>query len=625
MKKKCKAKVCKTPVEIVATEKSGPGVFNGNGSFARVMSGELLEDHPEWTAEQVEEEVRRLWSLWVDNQKIPRLLQQEEAGEEAGEEDVPQVESFGFARTDGKTWFPASKKVEVVRAGRVQVVFLLTGEALFVPKEDWMPYTAEAALDLLKDKVANRGGFRAALKEMRELMRTAEATPGGSTSSLGMARNLGGQWSNQKLGVEKRFNAAAFKEKIYLRTDGKYACKNCPSLTLAYKSVASRHARLCGERPNVPREKSTFERHTCSADDCTARFASMRELNSHYSSAHPGRRPLKCPPCRKIFKNSDNHKRHMREKHSVGKKHSCEFCPFTTARYVEIGHHIKRSHKDEYDLLVAEAEEKEKEGGQENTEEAVMENVEGQENAEKGNTEQDSEQDEEDEGQDQEGVLGHLQNQIRSLKKRYDTLVPVELLILSNLYEMRKKARALGLGSSFSEEMNIVEGSRGRKRAAVPDSITEPVRQSPRLLATQAESITQHQEGLERQLEAELIGDIDESDEGEDAKNIVEGVIEEMMYLAVEKEADVMKGVGLKCTVCEKQFNRTWNLKVHIEAMHSLPDDQIECTRKYCTRQFSTMFDMVKHRRLCKFRCGGCGKEMRRDDRVQSHMRKCDG
>ena len=94
----------------------------------------MLEDHPEWTAEKVEEEVRRLWSLWVDNQKIPRLLQQEEAGEE----DVPEVESFGFARTDGKTWFPASKKVEVVRAGRVQVVFLLTGEALFVPKEDWM-------------------------------------------------------------------------------------------------------------------------------------------------------------------------------------------------------------------------------------------------------------------------------------------------------------------------------------------------------------------------------------------------------------------------------------------------------------------------------------------------------
>ena len=325
----------------------------------------------------------------------------------------------------------------------------------------------------------------------------------------------------------------------------------------------------------------------------------------------------------------------MREKHSEGKKHSCEFCPFTTARNVELGHHIKRSHRDEYDLLVAEAEGKEKEGGQENTEEDIMENVEGQENAEKGTTEQqgsrgrqeEDEEDEEDEGQDQEGVLGHLQNQIRSLKRRYDSLVPVELLIRSNLYEMRKKARALGLGSSFSEEMNGVEGSRGRKRAAVPDSITEPVRQSPRLLATQAESILQHEEGLERQLEAELHGDIDEGDddEGEDAKVIVEGVIEEMMYLAVEQEADVMAEVGLKCTVCDKQFNRTWNLRVHMEAMHSLSDDQVKCTRKYCTRQFSTMFDMVKHRRLCKFRCGGCGKEMRRDDRVQSHMRKYNG
>ena len=180
-------------------DKVGPAPFNKNGSFARILSATLLLRRPEWTGEQVDKEVRHRWSLWMANQTRKPIVCQEEVREAARKCD------FGFARTDGKTWFPATKKVEVVRAGRVQVVFSLTGEALFVPLENWRPYSAEVALELVKDKVANKGGFRAALKEMREAMRSEESgVPGVSGSrEVGMARTLG-EVSNQKLWVENR-------------------------------------------------------------------------------------------------------------------------------------------------------------------------------------------------------------------------------------------------------------------------------------------------------------------------------------------------------------------------------------------------------------------------------------
>ena len=477
----------------MAVKKVGPGDYKPNGSYARVKSAALQERMPDWTAEQVDAEARRLWSLWVENQALPREAGQEEAGqEEAGQEEAGQeaeMREYGFAKTDGKTWFPAWKKTEVMRAGRLQVIFMRTGEALFIPKEDWTPYTAEFALQLVQDKVANRGGFSAALKDMREEMSPetgVQGLPGSSTSSRGVARTIGGELSNQKLGVENRVNAAAFKAKIFIKENGKFGCKNCPSVTLSYESVAKRHARLCGERPSVPRERSSYKKHTCSADDCTASFASQRELHSHYRSAHPDRRPLKCPPCRITFKSSDNLKKHMREKHTAGKKFKCSFCAFTTARSCRLGYHMERWHKDEYDLMKAQdtvdgQEDMVEEDGQENIDiEDDQENIEdGQENKEEDNFQDD------DEEMQEEGILGRLQSQIRELKKRHNSLVPWELLQLSNLLKMREVARAAGLGSSSSEEVRGVLGSRGRKRAASPDRVSEPTRQSPRLLATQ--------------------------------------------------------------------------------------------------------------------------------------------
>ena len=307
---------------------------------------------------------------------------------------------------------------------------MVTGEAVFVPLVDWMPYSPEVALELARDRVANSGGFCGAMKEMLIWMKSTESTEGAlgsSSTSLGRGRaRVQARSSNQKLGTENKQNKAAFQAKMFRREDGKLGCKNCPKVKLIWEFGARRHARMCRERPSVPSERSTWERHTCSVAECGARFASLGELHAHYRTQHADRRPYKCPPCQKTFKTTVSHTRHMLEKHpapgKVVKVHCCSLCDFSTAWEWYIPYHMKRKHREEYDMLMSN-----KENRSEYEEVVVVEGVDepddGVEDVEEVVVVREVDEPEDGVEYVEEvvggGIVGRLQSQINSLAKRY--------------------------------------------------------------------------------------------------------------------------------------------------------------------------------------------------------------
>ena len=81
--------------------------------------------------------------------------------------------------------------------------------------------------------------------------------------------------------------------------------------------------------------------------------------------------------------------------------------------------------------------------------------------------------------------------------KRYNSLVPKEMKLLSNLMEMRVMARAADIDSA----KDMVSNVRSRKRK-VTEVMSEPARQSPRLQTdSQSKSTPQRMELLEEELD----------------------------------------------------------------------------------------------------------------------------
>ena len=81
--------------------------------------------------------------------------------------------------------------------------------------------------------------------------------------------------------------------------------------------------------------------------------------------------------------------------------------------------------------------------------------------------------------------------------KRYNSLVPKEMKLLSNLKEMRVMARAADIDSA----KDMVSNVRSRKRK-VTEVMSEPARQSPRLQTdSQSKSTPQRMELLEEELD----------------------------------------------------------------------------------------------------------------------------
>ena len=590
--------------------------------------------------------------LWLSKAALTERVQEQSlavtlgaAGEEAQEIRF-EMEDLGFATTPGFTPFPARIDTRVGIGERILVNFYGTGEGAFIPRADWRPYSVELVQHLLEDANANRCGFGKALAELQWDLASLDgehvdvSRPSTSSNTmLGAPRRLG-PVSRQGLMEDGAFNTAAFQEKMFLK-NRKWACKQCPAYQTNKLMEAERHARICGQRPRVPRPSSTAVKFVCSASDCSSKFVSIRELNIHYKSAHPDHgRPRRCPECRKVYVDEVTLKAHLRATHGgVAKEDavifSCPYCDYTSDRKFNLEKiHVPRKHPALLALALSTEDnehnplenEEQTEDPNEDQNEEERDNLDEQE----GDKAESDNEDDEEEPEPEDPVMRALNLKIRELRSRFDGLAEYELLQLGNLEERRTLWQQESQPNWMEEFKKQPNKCRRREKKRQTDMEQSGVRKSARLMASQvtneesnigqADFSQEDHQQLQELVERELQMVEDREAESEHLENAI------MVARLVAHIVNCTLGEQHKCEICGKVFNDKWHLEEqHFKVMHVPGEQPVPCTKDFCRKDFPTQFEMEQHRRVCSFKCPNCGVEISRCGRVEGHLRRCTG
>ena len=567
------------------------------------------------------------------------------AGGDQAEEIRLEREDLGFATTPGFTPFPARIDTKVSIGSRILINFYLTGEGAFISRTDWSPYSEDLVKQFLENDSVNRGGFGRALGELQSdlaFLDGVEVTRPSTTSNtmLGAPRRLG-PVSRQGLMEEGPFNTAAFEEKMFLQKR-KWCCRQCPGYQAVSKMEAERHARSCGQRPKEPRTRKAAVKFACSATSCVQKFASIKELNSHYRKAHPEHcRPRRCPECRKVYVDEVALKAHLKTVHGNGSGRetaifSCPYCDYTSSRKFNLEtRHVPLKHP----ALSALSTEDNRSG--ENLIEINESEDEDQIIDEEGDQVISDHDDDEEEAETVvDPILKTLNSQIQELRSRYDELHHYELLLLGNLEERREKWKQ----QMKSQPMWIQEfekqppsGGRKKKRPVGMDQVR--TRKSTRLMAgqlTDGHSLQdlQEEQDQDRQEDPVLPDQQMQQEMMEreqlmvDEREVERDHVENTLIAAnlVAYIVDCSLGEKFKCAVCKHVFNDKHHLEqLHFKVMHTPGPTPIPCTKDYCREDFPTKYEMEQHRKTCTFICPNCSKVITKCGRIVGHLKRCTG
>jgi hypothetical protein len=294
MKMGCSARKCQRRVAIEPAAAASPPpalAFIPDSMFAQAQVADLMKANPSMAEQEAAEKVQGWWHAAmtafgvgvVGSKPRGATATQVAAAGVAAPDTVAELQpvnpgDLGFAKTPARTFFPARRQAMHGPSGGVKVVFFVTGEAAFVSLDvGWREFNEVETARLLSDPVSNRGSFGRALAEMRSVRGdTVGASTLPSNTMYGAARHLG-PVSASRLNEEKAFNDAAFKEKMIMKTNMRWGCRQCPKWETRLEMCAKRHARMCGERPREPRARSQAATHVCSVIDCQEKFARLKD------------------------------------------------------------------------------------------------------------------------------------------------------------------------------------------------------------------------------------------------------------------------------------------------------------------------------------------------------------
>ena len=694
-KQKCRAKRCQKPVTVSEArsqenKKTGAVQFDPSGDFTEVMTrvglgwvtSKVTKDNPEMSQQDVDSDVKRRWEQWV-------LDQGGEVKEQEQEKSPSKtVEDYGFARTPKYTFFPATRERQCDRSNMVKVVFLATGTTAFVPLKDWQVYSVEAAATLRQDKLANRCGFGAALKLLEARLCVLRGDQGVDLDTTGasfvmatLPRKLG-PLNPSKLSTEKTSNDAAMRSKMFLKKNKKWGCRQCPDFQASYRPQARRHASDCGERPKLPRVRSTLERRTCSVEDCEEKFSSVSSLDTHYRTTHPDKvRPLRCIPCGKSFNHFKNLRRHRNEYHpnrvSRQTVYSCEVCQFTSIRKANLLRHMSTRHE----IKVVDPDSNSITGHVSSLAGSTSSLV-GSTSSQAGSTSSQAGCTSSQAGcqavttsspvrssSSLAGSSASLAESTSSLvcstssqagsnssSKAANIATPSSsgAVNTSSCHSLSNSKESGSLDFQVSElesrvdslsahealklnnicelsKMLRVSGLIECKRAMRGE--VRPGKRKRRVRAVQAPFEARRSSRLHQEVQEEEgrgLEDVDlQEEELERSNELVGELILEMLGEVMEIGMDIISEVKVskekKCPYCSVVKRCAGNLAVHVRSMHTEGEVAHSCSKGWCDQTFPTFWEMCAHRKSCVWTCTRCGHKIVKSCRVKGHLRKCTG
>ena len=132
----------------------------------------------------------------------------------------------------------------------------------------------------------------------------------------------------------------AFAEKITMRVDNSFTCKDCPKFVTSVRLLARTHAQSCSSQK---KKKVGIRSKKWSCPECEASYKNKQGLNKHYKTYHTISKYV-CSHCQKKFKSRGNYVKHLRMHDEVAAI-KCFFCPKTFRLNCYRSRHIKRMHE----------------------------------------------------------------------------------------------------------------------------------------------------------------------------------------------------------------------------------------------------------------------------------------
>ena len=428
----------------------------------------------------------------------------------------------------------------------------------------------------------------------------------------------------------------AFSEKMIVKDDGSFHCKECPLFVTKVRLLARSHAQACGKKSKLGRRS---KKHVC--PECGKAFLGKLKLREHNQMCHVLPK-YQCSICMKQFGLRGNYKKHLKI-HDQLVSFCCPYCPKTFTFEAYKNRHVKRVH-------VRKLEDSEADIGEDN-----VQTVSELETRQIGDMDELLLEINQKEVECNGGRLlwefgVSFSNTVKTSTSSYESFVNSlgvnsteewdDWILFSKLMDMSVRADGSDEGFEFAvtkhgdgaESVVFVGNTVSSAEAFIYDIISNVVASAVSLSTlgyVQSEGGDGDKEAIE-----DSVGKTLEKPRSfllpqcltEKQHEMLDQIDKEMFD---KTEAEVsMRQLGkvkkskedLRCEYCNTTgFRNQWFLDRHVSLMHV---GSIRC--KICETVFVDKFSYMQHSKTCYYWCGkeGCGYHEKRKSRVDSHRRQ---